>query len=568
MGFFNFFSKRKINEQPEHIDVSSVEEVENTLESEPQEEYIPINHCEKESSIIEEPSINEEIAEKEFDKLEELGVYDPKLELSHYKFPTFSLLNEIKADADLEIIEPFRLIEILDSFGVRIKSITKNIGAIITVFEIVPEPGVKISTLRRLEEDIAIALSTPGVSITPIPERGTIGIVVPNKHPQILSLESVLNTDNFRHSSAELAIAIGRTMTNDVFIFDLCKMPHLLVAGATGQGKSVGLNVMISSLLYKKHPAELKLVLIDPRVVEFNTYLPIQNHFLAKLPDTEKAVVTEFRDAVNMLESLVIEMNNRYDLFAKSNTRDIKEYNNKFVLRKLNSVRGHKYMPYIVVVIDEFADLLIFDDAKLSSSLNILASKAHTVGIHMIISTQRPSAKIITGSIKANFPSRLTFKVASSTDSRIILDESGAEQLVGRGDALFSYGGKAIRIQVPYIGTGDIENITSFIGKQQGYPSAYYLPEYVETYGYFSSSSIDLSDKDPLFEEAARLIVIHQQGSTSLIQRKFSIGYNRAGRLMDQLEAAGIVGSIQGSAAREVYIQDEYQLEQILDSLK
>ena len=565
MGFFNFFSKRKRNEQPEHIDVSSVEEVENTLESKPQEEYIPINHCEKESNIIEEPSINEEIAEKEFDKLEELGVYDPKLELSHYKFPTFSLLNEIKVDAGLEIIEPFRLIEILESFGVKIKSITKNIGAIITVFEIVPEPGVKISTLRRLEEDIAIALSTPGVSITPIPERGTIGIVVPNKHPQILSLESVLNTDNFRQSSDELTIAIGKTMTNDVFTFDLCKMPHLLVAGATGQGKSVGLNVMISSLLYKKHPAELKLVLIDPRVIEFNTYLPIQNHFLAKLPDTEKAIVTEFRDAVNMLESLVIEMNNRYDLFAKSNTRDIKEYNNKFVQRKLNPVRGHRYMPYIVVVIDEFADLLIFDDTKLSSSLNILASKAHTVGIHMIVSTQRPSTKIITRSIKANFPSRLTFKVASSTDSRIILDESGAEQLVGRGDTLFSYGGKTTRIQVPYIGTGDVENITSFIGKQQGYSSAYYLPEYVETYGYFSSSSIDLSDKDPLFEEAARLIVIHQQGSTSLIQRKFSIGYNRAGRLMDQLEAAGIVGSTQGSAAREVYIQDEYQLEQIFN---
>ncbi|MFT4224287.1 DNA translocase FtsK [Dysgonomonas sp.] len=567
MGFFKFFSRKKTDEQPEYIDVSSVEEVENTLDSEPKEEYIPIDHCEKENNIIEEAPIKEKIVEKEFDKLEELGEYDPKLDLSHYEFPTFSLLNEIKTDTNLEIIEPFRLIEALESFGVRIKSITKNIGAIITVFEIVPEPGVKISTLRRLEEDLAIALSIPEVSITPIPERGTIGIVIPNKHPQILSLESVLNTDNFQQSSDELAIAIGKTMTNDIFTFDLCKMPHLLVAGATGQGKSVGLNVMIASLLYKKHPAELKLVLIDPRVVEFNTYSPIQNHFLAKHPDTRKAVVSEFRDAVNTLESLKKEMNDRYDLFAKSNVRDIKEYNDKFVHRKLNPIRGHKYMPYIVVVIDEFADLLIFDDSKLSSLLDILASKAHTVGIHMIISTQRPSAKIITGSVKANFPSRLTFKVASSTDSRIILDESGAEQLVGRGDVLFSYGGKTTRIQVPYIGTSEVENITSFIGKQLGYPSAYYLPEYIEAYGY-SSSSVDLSDKDPLFEEAARLIVIHQQGSTSLIQRKFSIGYNRAGRLMDQLEAAGIVGSTQGSAARDVYVRDEYQLEQILNSLK
>jgi S-DNA-T family DNA segregation ATPase FtsK/SpoIIIE len=564
MRFFNFFSKKKTNEQPEHINASSVEEVGNTHESESQEEYIPIEHCEKENNIIEEPSVKEDIPEKEFDKLEELGVYNPKLDLSHYEFPTFSLLNEIKADANLEIIEPLRLIEVLESFGIRIKSIITNIGAIITVFEIVLEPGVKISTLRRLEEDIAIALSTPGVSITPIPERGTIGIVVPNKHPQILSLESVLNTDIFRHSSAELAIAIGKTMTNDIFIFDLCKMPHLLVAGATGQGKSVGLNVMIASLLYKKHPAELKLVLIDPRMVEFNTYLPIQNHFLAKLPNMKTAIATEFRDAVNMLESLIKEMNDRYDLFAKSNTRDIKEYNDKFVHRKLNPIKAHKYMPYIVVVIDEFADLLIFDDSRLSPLLDILASKAHTAGIHMIISTQRPSAKIITGSVKANFSSRLTFKVASSTDSRIILDESGAEKLVGRGDALFSYGGKTTRIQIPYIRTEDVENITSFIEEQQGYPSAYYLPEYLETYDY-SLSSVDLSEKDPLFEEAARLIVIHQQGSTSLIQRKFSIGYNRAGRLMDQLEAAGIVGSTQGSAAREVYIQDEYQLERIFN---
>jgi S-DNA-T family DNA segregation ATPase FtsK/SpoIIIE len=559
MGIFDFFKKKITSE----IDSVSLEENDFTEEIKEssiiEEEFIPVVPCvEKENIIIEEA----------FDALEELGVYDPKLDLSWYKFPTFSLLEKTETDVSTEqTIEPFRLVKILESFRVRIKSITKNAGAIITVFEIVPEPGVKISTLRRLEEDIAVALSTRGVSIIPIPERGTIGIVVPNKHPRILPLELILNTDSFQ-SQNELPIAIGKTMTNDIFTFDLCQMPHLLVAGATGQGKSVSLNVMIASLLYKKHPAELKLVLIDPRVVEFNTYLPIQNHFLAKRIDSKKAIISEISDAINTLDSLVKEMSERYNLLAKSNAHDIKEYNDKFIHRELNPSKGHKYMPHIVVVIDEFADFVIFDNNRLSVLLNQLASKAHTIGIHLIISTQCPSSKIITRSIKANFPARLAFKVASSTVSRIILDESGAEQLTGRGDALFSYGGKTIRIQIAYAGTRDIEKIALFIGQQQSYSSAYCLPEYVETYNYDSLSSVDLSDKDPLFNEAAHLIVIHQQGSTSLIQRKFSIGYNRAGRLMNQLEAAGIVGSTQGSSAREVYIQDEYHLERILNSLR
>ncbi|MDR3058937.1 MAG: DNA translocase FtsK, partial [Prevotella sp.] len=458
MGLFDLFKKKKTVVEIENAtseNNSSPEEIE---ENSSQEEFILIKPISAEESIsVEQIPAKEEIPDENFD-CSELGIYDPTMDLSGYEYPSFPLLTKTEMNIDAEqSIDSSRIIEILNSFGVKIKSIHVNIGAIITLFEIVPELGVKISALRRLEEDIAISLSTAGVNIVPIPERGTIGIVIPNKNPQILSLESVLNTVEFRESRHELPVVIGKTMTNDVFVFDLCQMPHLLVAGATGQGKSVGLNVMIASFLYKKHPAELKLVLIDPRIVEFNTYLPIQNHFLAKLPSASKPVISSIEDTINTINSLVKEMDDRYDSLAKSNARDIKEYNEKFVNRKLNPLKGHKYMPYIVIIIDEFADLLIPNDNRLELVLDRLASKAHTVGMHLIISTQRPSAKVITGSIKANFPARLAFKVASSTDSRIILDEQGAEQLTGRGDALFSYGGKTTRIQVAFAGTKEVE---------------------------------------------------------------------------------------------------------------
>lgn len=504
-----------------------------------------------------------------------LGAYDPKLDLSNYHYPTVDLLKKYdtsdhQVDMEEQKGNQTRIKQTLENFGISIASIKATVGPTITLYEVIPDAGVRISKIRNLEDDIALSLSALGIRIiAPMPGKGTIGIEVPNKDPQIVSMQSVIASRKFQECKYDLPVALGKTITNEIFMFDLCKMPHLLVAGATGQGKSVGLNAIITSLLYKKHPSELKFVLVDPKMVEFSIYSEIERHYLAKLPDAEKAIITDFTKVIQTLNSLCKEMDDRYDLLMKAHTRNIKEYNEKFINRRLNPEKGHKFMPYIVVIIDEFGDLIMTAGKEIELPIARIAQKARAVGIHMIIATQRPSTNIITGTIKANFPARVAFRVSSMIDSRTILDSPGANQLIGRGDLLFSQGNDMIRVQCAFVDTPEVEQIASFIGEQQGYPTAFQLPEYVgEGDGDKSSGGVDLSDRDPLFDEAARLIVIQQQGSTSLIQRKFAIGYNRAGRLMDQLEAAGIVGPFEGSKARQVLIQDEYHLEQILSTLK
>ena len=501
--------------------------------------------------------------------------YDPRLDLSSYRFPTLDLLKKYdQSDKVIDMEEQNsnknKIIQTLETFGIKIASIKATVGPTITLYEIVPEAGVRITKIRNLEDDIALSLSALGIRIiAPMPGKGTIGIEVPNKDPQIVSMQSIIASRRFQESTYDLPIAFGKTITNEIFMVDLCKMPHLLVAGATGQGKSVGLNAIITSLLYKKHPAELKFVLVDPKMVEFNIYSAIERHYLAMLPDADKSIITDFSKVVQTLNSLTKEMDDRYDLLMKANTRNIKEYNEKFITRRLNPEKGHRYMPYIVVVIDEFGDLIMTAGKEIELPIARIAQKARAVGMHMIIATQRPSANIITGTIKANFPARIAFRVSSMIDSRTILDANGANQLIGRGDLLFSQGSNdMIRVQCAFVDTPEVERICEYIGSQRGYPTAFLLPEYVGEEGGEKVGGVDLSDRDPLFDEAARLLVIHQQGSTSLIQRKFSIGYNRAGRLMDQLEAAGIVGPFEGSKARQILVQDEYQLEQILNSLK
>jgi len=512
--------------------------------------------------------------EKSNELLEELGAYDPTLDLSHYRTPSIDLLKKYdtssnQIDMDEQNANKNKIIQTLENYGIKIKSIKATVGPTITLYEIIPEDGVRISKIRNLEDDIAMSLSALGIRIiAPMPGKGTIGIEVPNKEPQIVSMHSIIASRKFQESGFDLPIALGKTITNEIFMVDLCKMPHLLVAGATGQGKSVGLNAAITSLLYKKHPAELKFVLVDPKMVEFNIYSIIEKHFLAKLPDTDKAIITDFTKVVYTLNSLTREMDERYDLLMKANSRNIKEYNEKFITRRLNPQKGHKFMPYIVVIIDEFGDLIMTAGKEIELPIARIAQKARAVGIHMIIATQRPTTNIITGTIKANFPARIAFRVTSMIDSRTILDGPGANQLIGRGDMLFFQGSDMTRVQCAFVDTPEVERISEFIGNQQSYPTAFLLPEYVGEEGDKTAGTVDLSDRDPLFEDAARLIVIHQQGSTSLIQRKFSIGYNRAGRLMDQLEVAKIVGPFEGSKARQVFIQDEYQLEQLLSSLK
>lgn len=499
--------------------------------------------------------------------------YDPRKDLSSFRFPTMNLLKvyntgERAVDMNEQNENKEKIIHTLRNYGIEITSIKATVGPTITLYEIVPQAGVRISKIRNLEDDIALSLSALGIRIiAPMPGKGTIGIEVPNKDPQIVSMQSVISSRKFQECEYELPVALGKTITNEVFIFDLTKMPHLLVAGATGQGKSVGLNAIITSLLYKKHPSEMKMVLIDPKMVEFNIYSAIEKHYLAKLPDEEKAIITDITKVTQTLNSLTKEMDDRYELLMKAHVRTIKEYNEKFVKRRLNPEKGHRYMPYIVVVIDEFGDLIMTAGKEIEMPIARIAQKARAVGIHMVIATQRPTTNIITGTIKANFPARMAFRVTSQIDSRTILDMSGANQLIGRGDMLFSQGSNLIRIQCAFVDTPEVEDISQYIGKQRGYDFAFPLPEVIsdiET----APGAADLSDKDPLFDEAARLIVVHQQGSTSLIQRKFSIGYNRAGRLMDQLEAAGIVGAVQGSKPREVFIADEYSLEKLLDSLR
>ncbi len=498
--------------------------------------------------------------------------YDPRKDLSSFRFPTMNLLKVYSTgDKGVDMNEQNenkdKIIHTLRNYGIEITSIKATVGPTITLYEIVPQAGVRISKIRNLEDDIALSLSALGIRIiAPMPGKGTIGIEVPNKDPQIVSMQSVISSKRFQECTYDLPVALGKTITNEVFIFDLTKMPHLLVAGATGQGKSVGLNAIITSLLYKKHPSEMKMVLIDPKMVEFNIYSTIEKHYLAKLPDEEKAIITDVTKVTQTLNSLTKEMDDRYELLMKAHVRTVKEYNEKFIKRRLNPNTGHRYMPYIVVVIDEFGDLIMTAGKEIEMPIARIAQKARAVGMHMVIATQRPTTNIITGTIKANFPARMAFRVTSQIDSRTILDMSGANQLIGRGDMLFSQGSNLIRIQCAFVDTPEVEDIAQYIGKQHGYDNAFPLPE-VATETEAAPGAVDLNDRDALFEEAARLIVVHQQGSTSLIQRKFSIGYNRAGRLMDQLEAAGIVGAAQGSKPREVFITDEYSLEKLLNSM-
>jgi S-DNA-T family DNA segregation ATPase FtsK/SpoIIIE len=503
---------------------------------------------------------------------EEMEEYDPTKDLSGFLFPSVELLKMYDIagkgiDMDEQNANKSKIITTLQNYGIEITSIKATVGPTITLYEIVPKAGVRISKIRNLEDDIALSLSALGIRIiAPMPGKGTIGIEVPNKDPQIVSMQSVIASRKFQECVFDLPVALGKTITNEIFMFDLCKMPHLLVAGATGQGKSVGLNAIITSLLYKKHPAEMKMVLVDPKMVEFNIYSRIEKHYLAKLPDSEKAIITDVSKVTQTLNSLTKEMDDRYELLMNAGVRNIKEYNEKFRKRRLNPLKGHRFLPYLVIIIDEFGDLIMTAGKEIEMPIARIAQKARAVGMHMVIATQRPTTNIITGTIKANFPARMAFRVTSQIDSRTILDMSGANQLIGRGDMLFSQGSDLVRIQCAFVDTPEVEEISRYIGEQRGYSHAFELPEYVGEGGEDKVSNIDLNDRDPLFDEAARLIVVHQQGSTSLIQRKFSIGYNRAGRLMDQLEAAGIVGPTQGSKPRDVFIQDEYSLEQKLSS--
>lgn len=498
--------------------------------------------------------------------------YDPTLDLSNYQYPPLELLEEHSSGNPKVTQEELeenknKIVETLRNYKIEITKIKATIGPTVTLYEIVPAPGVKISKIKNLEDDIALSLSALGIRIiAPIPGAGTIGIEVPNQNPEVVSMRGIIASKKFQESKYALPIALGRTISNETYTFDLAKMPHLLVAGATGQGKSVGLNAIITSLLYKKHPSQLKFVMVDPKKVELSIYSVIEKHFLAKLPDEEEAIITETGKVVNTLNSLCIEMDTRYDLLKIAQVRNIKEYNEKFIKRQLNPNNGHKYLPYIVVVVDEFADLIMTAGKEVETPIARIAQLARAVGIHMIIATQRPSTNIITGVIKANFPARIAFKVASMIDSRTILDSPGANQLIGRGDMLISVGSEMTRVQCAFVDTPEVDAITHFIASQQSYPSAFALPEYVPENEGGGMADIDLSSRDPLFDEAARLVVSTQQGSTSSIQRRFSIGYNRAGRIMDQLEAAGIVGPFEGSKARQVLIQDEYSLEQNLNN--
>ena len=500
------------------------------------------------------------------------NVYDPELDLSNYKYPKVDLLNDttnkkIQVSKDELTTNKNRIIETLKNFKIEIAKIKATIGPTVTLYEIVPEAGVKISKIKNLEDDIALSLSALGIRIiAPIPGKGTIGIEVPNKNREVVSLRSVMSTEKFIKCDYELPLILGKTISNEVFLADLTKMPHILVAGATGQGKSVGLNVMLASLLYKKHPSILKFVLIDPKKVELSLFNRIEKHFLAKLPDSEEPIITETKKVVHTLNSLCTEMDVRYNLLKDAQARNLKEYNRKFINRKLNPNEGHRYLPYIVLVIDELADLMMTAGKEIETPIARLAQLARAIGIHLIVATQRPSVNVITGVIKANFPTRLSFKVTSNMDSRTILDTKGAEQLVGMGDMLFSSGSDIIRLQCPFVDTPEIERICELIGNQRGYVSAYLLPEYIDE-NEKQIADIDLSDRDPLFEDAARLVVSSQTGSTSLLQRKLKLGYNRAGRLTDQLEVAGIVGASEGSKPRQVLIQDEYSLEKLLNDL-
>ena len=522
-----------------------------------------------------ELSIEQDDNDKAKSLVEQFGTYDHKLELASYKYPPLDLLenygsNKITVNSEELEANKNKIVETLNHYNIEIDKIKATIGPTVTLYEIIPAPGVRISKIKNLEDDIALSLAALGIRIiAPMPGKGTIGIEVPNQHPEMVSMRSILSTEKFQNTTMDLPIALGKTISNEVFIADLAKMPHLLVAGATGQGKSVGINAILVSLLYKKHPAELKFVLVDPKKVELTLFRKIERHFLAKLPDEADAIITDTKKVVNTLNSLCIEMDQRYDLLKDAQVRNLKEYNQKFVNRKISDPEKHRYLPFIVLVIDEFADLMMTAGKEVEMPIARIAQLARAVGIHLVIATQRPSVNIITGTIKANFPSRLAFRVLSKIDSRTILDAGGADQLIGRGDMLLSTGSDLIRLQCAFVDTPEVEKISDFIGNQRGYPTALLLPEYVgEGEASSSSKEYDPDTRDPMFEEAARLIVMHQQGSTSLIQRKLKLGYNRAGRIIDQLEAAGIVGPFEGSKARDVLYPDEYSLERHLENLQ
>ncbi|MGA0155446.1 MAG: DNA translocase FtsK, partial [Flavobacteriaceae bacterium] len=528
-----------------------------------------------------EPQIAFEIAstdEDELDKkstklVEDFGEFDPTLELSNYKAPHIDLLDshgieqsQIEIDKEELGANKNRIVDTLNNYNIAIERITATVGPTVTLYEIVPEAGIRISKIKNLEDDIALSLSALGIRIiAPIPGKGTIGIEVPNKQATVVSMRSVIGSKKFSKAPFDLPIAFGKTISNETFVVDLAKMPHLLMAGATGQGKSVGLNAVLTSLLYKKHPAEIKFVLVDPKKVELTLYNKIERHFLAKLPNVEDAIITDTKKVINTLNSLCLEMDDRYDLLKAAMVRNIKEYNAKFVKRKLNPNDGHRFLPYVVLVIDEFADLIMTAGKEVETPIARLAQLARAIGIHLIIATQRPSVNVITGIIKANFPARLAFRVTSKIDSRTILDASGAEQLIGRGDMLFTQGNEMIRLQCAFVDTPEVEKITDYIGSQRAYAQAYLLPEY-EADDVGGVLSDDINDRDPLFKEAAEIVVGAQQGSTSLIQRKMKIGYNRAGRIIDQLEAAGIVGPFEGSRARQVMFKDLNSLQTFLEN--
>jgi S-DNA-T family DNA segregation ATPase FtsK/SpoIIIE len=506
--------------------------------------------------------------------VEKFGQYDPTLDLGHYQFPSVELLidygtGNAKVSNEELTANKDRIVSTLKNYGIEIDKISAIVGPTVTLYEIVPAPGVRISKIKNLEDDIALSLAALGIRIiAPIPGRGTIGIEVPNQNPEMVPMRNIIASEKFQNTTHDLPIALGKTINNEIFIADLAKMPHLLMAGATGQGKSVGLNAVLVSLLYKKHPAQIKFVLVDPKKVELTLFNKIERHFLAKLPNSEDAIITDNTKVVHTLNSLCIEMDNRYALLQDAQVRNIKEYNVKFINRKLNPNEGHKYLPYIVLVVDEFADLIMTAGKEVETPIARLAQLARAIGIHLIIATQRPSVNIITGTIKANFPARIAFRVTSKIDSRTILDAGGAEQLIGRGDMLLSTGNDLIRIQCAFVDTPEAEKITEFIGSQRAYPSAFLLPEYVGEDGSDGKEEIDLSERDKMFDDAAKLVVQFQQGSASFLQRKLKLGYNRAGRIVDQLEAAGIIGGFEGSKAREVKCKDLAQLDEIIRSIK
>ena len=564
--------------ETETIDLTE-EEQKNTLEE--------IEVKSEEFDVITEEIVTEEVKEQDGVVIdskvadggesvdEVLEPYDPTLDLSYYKYPTLDLLKEYPNQAvtlteEEKEANRVKIISTLRNFGIGVKKIVETIGPTITLYEIVPEDGVRISKIQNLEKDIMLSLAAMGIRIiAPMPGKGTIGIEVPNANPKIVSMHATIASKKFQESKMELPVALGRTITNEVFMFDLAKAPHLLVAGATGQGKSVGLNAIITSLLYKKHPSQLKFVLVDPKMVEFSMYRKIDKHFLAQIPDAEAPVITDTSLVLSTLNSLVQEMEDRYKLLMDANVRNIKEYNEKFVNRRLNPLKGHKYLPYLVIIIDEFGDFIMTAGKEVETPIARIAQKARAVGMHLILATQRPSVNIITGVIKANFPARMAFKVSSGIDSKTILDQSGAQQLIGRGDLLYLQGDSPVRVQCAFVDTPEVENVVEYISNQQGYPAPFELPEPPMPEGESKDlSGVDMSKRDSYFEEVARYVVASQMGSTSNIQRKYEIGFNRAGRIMDQLEVAGIVGPARGSKPREVLIATEMELENLLASLR